>query len=281
MFDGTKLCFWPSHSSAIAENLKLPAHSELRQEPPHLLITVLKRIEKDSINMPTLPYRRQNLEMSSSRPSLSPAIARGIRVLQLSQEIRAALQQRYANDPTKRTYIISTVESFGFRHNQIDTHTPEEHAAKGVVHQEETLALVHTMNELGYKSKPNTDSASVVFIHNAAFDMSKHLLGLHERKQRPKVWFFAYGPFHALEPRLWGVREIFKRGIESLSPRHPTEYMVGGILTFTASSLMEHAMKIPRLLRCIDESATWIAFVSPLVIGLLQAAVIDDPHNQG
>lgn len=132
----------------------------------------------------------------------------------MSREIRTALQQRYPDDPKKRTYTIATVESFGFRYHGIDTHVAEEHSARGIVHQEETLALIRTMKEMGYRSKPGNDSSAVVFIHNAAFDMSKHLLGLHARKLRSKYWFFAYGPFHALEPRLWGVREIFKRGIK-------------------------------------------------------------------
>jgi hypothetical protein len=135
----------------------------------------------------------------------------------MSLEIKTALRQRYPADPKKRTYIIATVESFGFRLHGIDNHVAEEHTAQGIVHQEETLALISTMKELGYKSRPGSDNAAVVFLHNAAFDMSKHLLGLHARKLRSKFWCFAYGPFHALEPRLWGVREIFKRGTKTCS----------------------------------------------------------------
>jgi hypothetical protein len=52
-------------------------------------------------------------------------------------------------------------------------------------------------------------------------------------------------------------------------------------MTFTASSVLENASQIPKLLQCIDESTTWMAFISPLVVGLLQAAVVDDAENQG
>ena len=202
-------------------------------------------------------------------------------MLRFSMELRTALQQR---EPKRKTYKLATVESFGFRHSmaaKMEEQLPDEHAKHGVVHQEETVALMHTMNGMGYASKRGNDSAAVVFIHNAAWDMLKHLLGLHELKARPMVWFFAYGPFHALDSRLWGVREIFKRGLRLSCSSMSAHILLGGIVTFTANSIIENATQLPKFLQCIEDSAIWMAFVSPLVVGWLQAVLIRDPDHQG
>lgn len=280
--DGAKLCFYPSHSSVLANSLGIPAQSELRHNPMRLLVTVIKPASHSkSLEITRLPRYRNSAHTNPLNLISCHAIERGVRALRFPSEIKVALQQRYPGDLAKRNFVLATVESFGFRHTaKIDEILPQEHAKYGVVHQEETLALIHTLNEIGYSAQRATEYASVVFIHNAAWDTLKHLLGLHPRKVTAKTWFFAYGPFHALDSRLWGVREVFKRGAKENGSQTVSNIFLGGVLTFTASSIMENASQLPRLLQCIEDSAIWMAFVSPLVIGWLQAILVHDPDHQ-
>lgn len=247
----------------------IPANSELRLGPLHLLVTVIKpasRLESSGV----APLTQVRNDKRIAHPSLSHrhAIERGIRSLRFPPEIRTALQQRCSEASKRATYVLATVESFAFRHPPtvgIEEKASDDHAKHGVIHQEETQALIHIMNDMGYISRKATDSADIVFIHNAAWSTLKHLLGLFDRLSHHRVWFFAYGPFHALDPQLWGVREVFKRG---------------GILTFTAESILENALQLPKILQSIEESATWMAFVSPLVLGWLQDSLLSNPTHQ-
>jgi hypothetical protein len=143
----------------------------------------------------------------------SPKLQRGFRILRFPLRVKEMLQGRAQG---YKSYFIFTPESLVFRYGNpvnIDKLPETEHSRYKIDHREETRALQSIMQALGFTSKPPIlGTATVVFIHNAAWDMLKHLPGLHDRKSRIRNWFFCYGPHHALEPHLWGVREVFKRG---------------------------------------------------------------------
>lgn len=51
-------------------------------------------------------------------------------------------------------------------------------------------------------------------------------------------------------------------------------------MTFTVGSILESSSRFTKILECIDKSAsTWVAYISPLVIGVLQARAIREPKN--
>lgn len=197
--------------------MRILAYSELRKGPLHLIVTVIKaELALASSSASSLDRRIEGHD-EWYRPPLnlphSPKLQRGFRILRFPLRVEELLQRRAKE---YKLYFIFTPESLTFRYenpNNIEEMVQDEHLGCKIDHREETRALQYIMQSLAFTPKPaNRGTAAVVFIHNAAWDMLKHLPGLHDRKSRIRNWFFCYGPHHALEPRLWGVREVFKRG---------------------------------------------------------------------
>ncbi|KAG8816746.1 hypothetical protein FRC17_000205 [Serendipita sp. 399] len=289
-----KLCFYASDQSFALNQLGVAPSSELRMGLLHLLVSVIK---SDMPQQPTSTSSSFAIKsLSGVNPetyyllpagSFRPAVVRGARILRFPKDLTIVFKRR--KDGVRGThYSLCTAESLGFRFpdgfrfpkdvHYIDEVTPEEHAphiysrTDGEVlkhtinHLDETQALIEIMKKLGIPSKkPISGDANIVFIHNESWEMLKHFKGLGNRKSRPEVWFYAYGPCHALDPSLWGIREIFKRG---------------GILTFTSSAISEDPVGFRYVLKRITDSETWMACISPLVIAMLQLKAIAFPNEE-
>ncbi|PVG02146.1 hypothetical protein CPB86DRAFT_610393 [Serendipita vermifera] len=248
----SKLCFYPSEPSFAASFLSVPKDTPLRLGPLHLLVTILHlgRGKPPLHPSPSLKNRPQYEAFGFDSKLGSPWIQRGLRVLNFPDDLKVFLKQRPGG-----AYTLFTLENSNFRTNpssKIEEKPPiQQTFEQGVYHREETLALISIMTGLQYISKPvQYGDPNIVFIHNAAWDILKHFPGFTNRKTRSKVSFYAYGPYHALHPKLWGVREIFKRG---------------GVLTFTTRGILENPGRFQMILDCIAKSDVWMACISPLV----------------
>jgi hypothetical protein len=213
------LCFYPSQPLFAASFLSVPNEPELRQGPLHLLVTVLHQGRGKQQQLSLAPSRKnpsQSIGFDFKLKSRSPWIQRGSRILKFPEDLKAFLKQR-RNAPGGGSYTLFTLENSNFRTRpitKIEEKPPiQQTLEQDVFHREETLALISIMAELDYTSKPTiVGDPNLVFIHNAAWDVLKHFPGFTNRKTRSKASFYAYGPHHTLDPKLWGVREIFRRG---------------------------------------------------------------------
>jgi hypothetical protein len=190
----------------MLNKLNISLSSELRAGSLRLLVTVLRGGMgstgiKVNITAPRLEHHRPVNESS--------AIERGKRLLQFPKRLQDELMSR-----NPKFYGLFTAESAGFRHQHDgDYHMANTHQKIGILHREETLALIALMTRLGYTSRRGErGNANVVFIHNAAWDLLQEFLGFCERLSHIEYWFFAYGAYHALHPKHWEIRAVFKRG---------------------------------------------------------------------
>jgi hypothetical protein len=55
----------------------------------------------------------------------------------------------------------------------------------------------------------------------------------------------------------------------------------GGIMTFTASAILDSPSRFMQVLECIKNSSEiWLAYITPVVIGSLQASAIHNPEDE-
>lgn len=192
--------------------MNIPARSELRLGPLHLIVTVMKgNFESDTLPKPPTVSGDVDYDWCKAPPILrhSSVPPRAFATLRFPVQVKEILQSR---GPSLKTYYIFTAEGLPFRY-EVPSDIPQPDQANKVRHREETRALESIMRSLEFKPRPATvGTATVIFIHNAAWEMLKYLPGFHDRKTHIKKWFFCYGQHHTLHPRLWGVREVFKRG---------------------------------------------------------------------
>lgn len=204
----------------FSDFLRIPSTSELRQGPTHLLVTVLKVHINTPVPDPFQQWRSvvgYEWYHPKSKTWNKPSFQRGYRILRFPMQLLSQLQRR------KMTYTVFTEESLSLRYgtprNVCEIPPSKEAPEKyGIYHREETLALIAVMDELQFTPCPAVKSSNIVFIHNGAWNMLRHFLGFHARLSDQKTWFFCYGPYHALDSRLWGVREVFKRGMGGIFP---------------------------------------------------------------
>ena len=79
----------------------------------------------------------------------------------------------------------------------------------------DTLALTTVLNSAsGCKIVPIlTGSARFIFIHVGAWDILHKLIGLVDRRRRRQdVQFYTFGSDPMVEPKHWGVHEVFPIG---------------------------------------------------------------------
>ena len=215
-----KLCIYPSWPPFCAERFKLAPSSEL-----HLLVTVLKHTPDSppisSASRFSAPKVTEIVRYSPT--SLTPSENRGLRILDFPKPLAETIQRRRAR--AGLSYTLCTAESTRFRFEStlsaselkeepIDSADPSQHRRRGELHMDETVALIELMRQWGVTpKKANVGNAAMVFVHNNAWDMLGYFPGLTDRKTKAPIGFYAYGPYHAVHPSLWGVREIFKRGM--------------------------------------------------------------------
>ncbi|CCA77966.1 hypothetical protein PIIN_00680 [Serendipita indica DSM 11827] len=263
-----KLCIYPSWPPFCAERFKVTPSINL-----HLMVTVLKCKSElqliSSTSRLTAPQDTQKTYPPSI--ALTPSASRGMRILNFPDTLARTIQERRAQGIL--SYTLCTAESMSFRFDykqnaedikdeHVDSVDPSQHRRRGVLHMDETVALIELMRQWDVKPKPAyVGTALMVFIHNNAWDMLRYFPGLTDRKTRASIGFYAYGPYHALHPSLWEVREIFKRG---------------GVLTFTADMILAEPVLFLKTIECVKDSDLWLAFVSPLVVGLLQVEAAKD-----
>jgi uncharacterized protein (DUF2062 family) len=55
----------------------------------------------------------------------------------------------------------------------------------------------------------------------------------------------------------------------------------GGIMTFTAGAILDSPSHFMQVLECIKASSEiWLAYITPVVIGSLQASAIQNPEDE-
>ncbi|KAG8759505.1 hypothetical protein FRC14_005793 [Serendipita sp. 396] len=301
-YSEVKLCFYASDQIHFLNRLGIPPSSELRAGMQHLLVSVIRRESSVASSLSIFTSSaEENYDAFFLFPASSscPAVVRGARLLRFPKELGIVFKRRKSILPVTR-YTLYTAESLAFRFTEddiasfilnskiaslvdykknpthIDEIAPDHHALRWfpqgekpkllVNHSDETQALIEIMKKLDIQSKaPMRGDTNIVFIHNGSWEMLKHFKGLGDRKSRPDVWFYAYGPYHALHSSLWGVRQVFKRG---------------GILTFTPSAIWEDPTGFRYTLKGISNSEAWMAFISPLVLAMLQERAVAYPNEE-
>lgn len=99
--------------------------------------------------------------------------------------------------------------------------------------------------------------SGVVFIHLGALRHLDALPGFRARFQSSSyVRFYAYGSHPSYPSTFWGVKEIFP---------------IGGVVTFTPSAFLSNPLVALDKLREIHAHPRWVAYVMPVVIGMVAA----------
>ncbi|EJD04314.1 uncharacterized protein FOMMEDRAFT_167526 [Fomitiporia mediterranea MF3/22] len=119
----------------------------------------------------------------------------------------------------------------------------------------ETKALLDVLsffkaNNVGY----DILDARIVFVHVGSVRSIRKLPGITQRRfETPEVRFVTYGSHENVKPSLWGFREI---------------YPLGGIVTFTATALLENPLRVAELIEHINRHRLWQCYMLPSVLAV-------------
>ncbi|KZT21687.1 hypothetical protein NEOLEDRAFT_1181525 [Neolentinus lepideus HHB14362 ss-1] len=129
----------------------------------------------------------------------------------------------------------------------------------------ETSALQVILKHCGASDVGLKADVRVVFIHVGSLDTIHKLPAFVERRcRRPEIQFVTYGTYENVPIGRWGVREIFP---------------VGGVVTFTPSSLADTPLKTLELISRIDEHPLWLCYVTPAVVAAVFRQVYKDQRE--
>ncbi|OCB85244.1 hypothetical protein A7U60_g7871 [Sanghuangporus baumii] len=148
---------------------------------------------------------------------------------------------------------------------QIDAE-PTEHGRKFSTVRPETKALFDVLSFLKAKNAGYDDlDARVVFVHVGSVRNIQKLPGIVSRRlEKPEVQFITYGTHESVKPSLWGFHEI---------------YPLGGIVTFTATALLESPFYMAELVEQIHKHPHWECYILPSVLAVFvrQSCPGEDP----
>lgn len=109
----------------------------------------------------------------------------------------------------------------------------------------------------------------IVFIHVGSLPTIRLLPSLASRLNGLTTMFTLFGTDPALPPFQWGFREIFPIGKCRLDLQIIClQYLIGGIVTFTAEALLEDPFGIYLLITQIAEHPLWASYIIPSVFGM-------------
>ncbi|KAL5534576.1 hypothetical protein ACEPAG_1039 [Sanghuangporus baumii] len=148
---------------------------------------------------------------------------------------------------------------------QVDAE-PTERGRKFSKVRSETKALFDVLSFLKAKNVGYDDlDARVVFVHVGSVRSIQKLPGIVSRRlEKPEVQFITYGTHESVKPSLWGFREI---------------YPLGGIVTFTATALLESPFYVAELIEQIHKHPHWECYILPSVLAVFvrQSCPGEDP----
>ncbi|KAL5518634.1 hypothetical protein ACEPAH_317 [Sanghuangporus vaninii] len=143
---------------------------------------------------------------------------------------------------------------------------PTERGRKFSTVRPETKALLDVLSFLKAKNVGHDDlDARVIFVHVGSVRYIQKLPGIVSRRlEKPEVQFVTYGTHESVKPSLWGFREI---------------YPLGGIVTFTATALLESPFYVAELIEQIHKHPHWECYVLPSVLSVFvrQSCPGEDP----
>ncbi|KAJ7783426.1 hypothetical protein DFH07DRAFT_787675 [Mycena maculata] len=129
--------------------------------------------------------------------------------------------------------------------------TPEER--KGP-RDRETGFLLTILKQCGATRVSFKTDFRVIFVHVGALKtIHKMPLLVERRSQTCSVRFYTYGTHETVDPRQWGVREM---------------YPFGGVVTFTPSALYEDPWGVINTMKVIDKHPLWMCYILPSVLGM-------------
>lgn len=134
-------------------------------------------------------------------------------------------------------------------------------AAPGV----ETAALRTILRHYNAPDAGHKADVRVVFVHVGSLRTLHKLPALVERRcKRPEIQFVTYGTHESAPIKRWGVREIFP---------------LGGIVTFTPSSIVDTPLAAFKLISQIAEHPLWQCYVTPAVLAAVVREVYKDQRS--
>ncbi|KAJ7770779.1 hypothetical protein DFH07DRAFT_914458 [Mycena maculata] len=129
----------------------------------------------------------------------------------------------------------------------------------------ETGYLLTILKQCGATRVSFKTDFRVIFVHVGALKtIHKMPLLVERRSQTCSVRFYTYGTHETVDPRQWGVREM---------------YPFGGVVTFTPSALYEDPWGVINTMKVIDKHPLWMCYILPSVLGMATklASPDDDP----
>ncbi|KAM5538264.1 hypothetical protein V8D89_008151 [Ganoderma adspersum] len=123
----------------------------------------------------------------------------------------------------------------------------------------EILAECTLARDVGYKT-----DVRIVFVHVGALGTLHVLPALAVRRMKQsELRFMTYGTHPSVPRERWGIREI---------------YVLGGIVTFTPSAIIEGHWKAFRCIKDIAEHPIWDCYILPSVVAMIAKLTCQGQH---
>lgn len=137
----------------------------------------------------------------------------------------------------------------------------------------EVKMLEEIMKEARGKRLPEASACRVLFVHFEALRTLHRIPGLARRRaEQPELTFYTFGTQPGLSPDSWRIQEIYPMGRFCSFTSHIrllTYLTLGGVVTFTASAILQDPVSFRHRIEQISKHPSWTAYVMPSTLGVL------------